>query len=163
MSSVTNPISEAVRGLAQSLAEVAGGNYLGSREDRDEMTFWVMPAAWRECAAHLQANGFVELSDLTAVDYLDRKPRFDVMAIFSSPELKEFVRLKAVVGEEQALDSLTPLWSGANWFEREVFDLFGIPFNDHPDLRRILLPEDYHGHPLRKDFPVTGPASSLFR
>ena len=163
MSTLSQPISETVRGLTQSLSEVAGANYLGSREDRDEMTFWVMPSAWRASAAHLQSHGFVELSYLTAVDYLDRDPRFDVMAIFSSPELKEFVRLKAVVGEDQPLDSLTPLWSGASWFEREVFDLFGISFNDHPDLRRILLPEDYHGYPLRKDFPVTGPASSLFR
>ncbi len=163
MTTVNRPISDTVKALAQSLAQVAGADYLGSREDRDEMTFWVMPAAWRASAAHLQAQGFVELSDLTAVDYLDRSPRFDVMAIFTSPTLKEYVRLKAVVGEDQPLDSLTPLWSGSNWFEREVFDLFGIVFTDHPDLRRLLLPEDYHGHPLRKDFPVTGPASSLFR
>ncbi len=163
MSTVTKPISDTVRDLTKTLAEVAGQNYLGSREDRDELTLWVMPAAWRESAAHLQAQGFVDLSDLTAVDYLDRDPRFDVMAILSSPELKEFVRLKAVVKDEQPLDSLTPLWSGASWFEREVYDLFGIVFDGHPDLRRILLPEDYHGHPLRKDFPVTGPASSAFR
>ena len=127
------------------------------------MTFWVMPAAWRDAARHLREKGFVDLLDLTAVDYLDRDPRFDVMIILSSLELKEFVRLKAVVAEEQSLDSLTSLWPGASWFEREVFDLFGIEFNEHPDLRRLLLPPDYHGHPLRKDFPVTGPASSLFR
>jgi NADH-quinone oxidoreductase subunit C len=122
-----------------------------------------MPAAWRQAASYLREQGFVELNDLTAVDYLDREPRFDVMAILMSPTLKEFVRLKTVVGEEQPVDSLTPLWSGANWFEREVYDLFGIEFAEHPDLRRLLLPPDYHGHPLRKDFPVTGPASSLFR
>ncbi len=156
-------ISDDVRQLATGLANLAGPNYLGSREDRGEMTFWVMPASWRDSARFLQEQGFVELSDLTAVDYLDRDPRFDVMAIFTSPTLKEFVRLKAVVGEDQALDSLTPLWPGASWFEREVYDLFGIRFGGHPDLRRILLPNDYHGHPLRKDFPVTGPASSLFR
>lgn len=156
-------ISETVRSLAQSLGALAGTGYLGSREDRGEMTFWVMPTVWRESAAHLQEQGFVELLDLTAVDYLDREPRFDVMAIMNSPSLKEFVRLKTIVNEEQAVDSLTPLWSGASWFEREVFDLFGISFSDHPDLRRLLLPPDYHGHPLRKDFPVTGPASSLFR
>lgn len=160
---MTSTISDTVRNLAQGLASAAGANYLGSREDRDEMTFWVMPAAWRDSAAFLREQGFVELSDLTAVDYLDREPRFDVMAILLSPELKEFVRLKAVVAEDQPLDSLTPLWKGSSWFEREVYDLFGIEFNDHPDMRRILLPADYHGHPLRKDFPVTGPASSLFR
>lgn len=159
----TSPISDSVRALTESLAKVAGASYLGSREDRGEMTFWVLPAAWRESASHLREQGFVELSDLTAVDYLDRDPRFDVMAILSSPTLREFVRLKAVLGEDQPLDSLTSLWSGSNWFEREIYDLFGIEFNDHPDLRRILLPVDYHGYPLRKDFPVTGPASSLFR
>jgi NADH-quinone oxidoreductase subunit C len=156
-------ISDAVRGLATSLATAAGPDYLGSREDRGEMTYWVMPRSWRNAAGHLKEQGFLELTDLTAVDYLDRTPRFDVMAIFSSPTLKEFVRLKTVVDEDQAVDSLTPLWSGASWFEREVYDLFGIEFQDHPDLRRLLLPADYHGHPLRKDFPVTGPASSLFR
>ena len=158
-----NAISDTERELAQSLAGVAGTNYLGSREDRGELTLWVMPAAWRAAARHLQEKGFVDLLDLTAVDYLDRDPRFDVMAILSSFELKEFVRLKAVVAEDQALDSLTPIWPGSSWFEREVFDLFGIEFNGHPDLRRLLMPPDYHGHPLRKDFPVTGPASSLFR
>ena len=156
-------ISDTVRALAPTLAGAAGPHYLGSREDREEMTYWVMPEAWRDAAGHLQEQGFVELADLTAVDYLDREPRFDVMAIFSSPSLKEFVRLKTLVREDQPVDSLTPLWSGASWFEREVYDLFGIEFNDHPDLRRLLLPPDYHGHPLRKDFPVTGPASSLFR
>lgn len=156
-------LSDTVRELAQNLAGAVGASYLGSREDRGEMTLWVMPSTWREAVRFLHAQGFVELSDLTAVDYLDRDPRFDVMAILLSPTLKEFVRLKTVVGEDQAVDSLTPIWPGASWFEREVYDLFGIAFNDHPDLRRILLPSDYHGHPLRKDFPVTGPASSLFR
>lgn len=157
-------MSDQVRALAGELSQVAGEHYLGSREDRDEMTFWVRPAAWRETARFLQQEkGFVELSDLTAVDYLDRQPRFDLMIILTSPTLKEFIRLKTILDEGQPVDSLTPLWSGANWFEREVFDLFGIEFAEHPDLRRLLLPPDYHGHPLRKDFPVTGPASSLFR
>jgi NADH-quinone oxidoreductase subunit C len=160
---MTGTISDTVRALAQGLAQAAGPHYLGSREDRDEMTFWVLPPAWRSSADFLRGQGFVELSDLTAVDYLDRQPRYDAMAILSSPSLKEYVRLKAVLAEDQPLDSLAPLWSGADWFEREVYDLFGIEFTDHPDLRRILLPQDYHGHPLRKDFPVTGPASSLFR
>ncbi len=156
-------VSEQIRELVPKLTELCAENFLGTREDRGEMTFWVMPPVWRESARLLQKEGFVELSDLTAVDYLDREPRFDLMVILSSPELGEFVRLKTVLDEDQVVDSLTPLWSGANWFEREVFDMFGIPFHEHPDQRRILLPEDYQGHPLRKDFPVTGPASSLFR
>lgn len=156
-------VSEQIRELVPRLSELFGENFLGSREDRGEMTYWVMPSVWRSAAELLQKEGFVELSDLTAVDYLDREPRFDLMGIFSSPELREFVRLKTVLEEEQPVESLTPLWSGANWFEREVYDMFGIKFIDHPDQRRILLPEDYQGYPLRKDFPVTGPASSLFR
>lgn len=156
-------ISEDVRNLGTSLASLVGEQYLGSREDRGEMTFWVMPGAWRQAHQHLYGLGFRELSDLTALDYLDRDPRFDVMSIVTSFSLKEFVRLKTVLHEDQSLESLTPVWSGSNWFEREVFDLFGISFSEHPDLRRILLPDDYTGHPLRKDFPVTGPASSLFR
>lgn len=157
-------ITDEVRSLGELLAKELEPNYLGSREDRDEMTFWVMPAAWLSAARLLKEEGFVELSDFTALDYLDRDPRFDVMAILTKPGSPEqFLRLKAVVREDEALDSLTPLWVGANWFEREVYDLFGVPFKGHPDLRRILMPADYEGYPLRKDFPITGPASSLFR
>lgn len=158
-----NIISDQIRELTPLLSETFGESFLGVREDRQEMTFWVLPGVWRAASELLQSKGFVELSDLTAVDYLDREPRFDVMAILSSPSLKEFVRLKAVLDEDEPIDSLTPLWSGASWFEREVYDMFGIDFTGHPDQRRILLPEDYTGHPLRKDFPVTGPASSVFR
>ena len=154
---------EEIRSHGDKLSSMLGSDYLGSREDREEMTFWVMPNAWRQSAAYLQGSGFQDLSDLTAVDYLDRDPRYDVMAIFTSHTQKAYLRLKTVLAEDQSVDSLIPLWSGANWFEREIFDLFGIEFNEHPDQRRILLPDDYTGHPLRKDFPVTGPASSLFR
>ena len=159
----TSTISIEMRQLGTELSQKFGENFLGSREDRDELTFWVMPSAWREAARFLKDQGFDHLSDLTAVDYLDREPRFDLMAILASHPTCSFVRLKTVLDEEQAADSLTPVWTGANWFEREVFDLFGILFTDHPDLKRILLPADYTGHPLRKDDPVTGPASSHFR
>ncbi len=150
---------------AKRLAEVLGDELLGWREDRGEVTVWVAPPRWLESAQLLRdEQGFVRLSDLTAVDYLDREPRFDVSAILMDPSLPEDLRLKTLVPEEEPeLETLTGLWSGANWFEREIWDLFGIRFRGHPDLKRILLPADYQGHPLRKDYPVTGPATSVYR
>jgi NADH-quinone oxidoreductase subunit C len=95
------------------------------------------------------------LSDLTAVDRLGRRPRFDVVYHLYSLEKNHRVRLKVGVDEDESVPSVTSVWGNANWFEREVFDLFGIKFTDHPDLRRILMPDDWEGHPLRKDFPLT--------
>jgi NADH-quinone oxidoreductase subunit C len=95
------------------------------------------------------------LSDLCGVDYLERKPRFDVVYNLYSIEKNHRVRLKVQVDEGEIVPSVTSVWSGANWFEREAFDMFGIKFDGHPDLRRILMPEDWEGHPLRKDFPLT--------
>lgn len=159
----TTTISSEMRELGTNLSKEFGENFLGSREDRDELTFWVMPSVWRDAAEFVCEAGFNHLSDLTAVDYLDRDPRFDVMAIMASHESCTYIRLKTVVAEDESVDSLVPIWPGANWFEREIYDLFGIEFLGHPQLKRILLPEDYTGHPLRKDYPVTGPAGSVFR
>lgn len=156
-------VTDDMRQLAKQFTERFQENFLGSREDRDELTYWVMPASWRDAAEFLRDQGFDHLSDLTAVDYLDRSPRFDVMAIFSNQRACAYLRLKTVVDLGEPVDSLTPIWTGACWFEREIFDLFGIEFTDNPDQRRILLPKDYQGHPLRKDYPVTGPVGSLFR
>ncbi len=98
---------------------------------------------------------FNYLSDLTAVDRLGREPRFDVIYHLYSISRNHRVRLKVEVDDNKDVPSVTPVWSGANWFEREVFDLFGVSFENHPDLRRILMPDDWEGHPLRKDFPLT--------
>jgi len=95
------------------------------------------------------------LSDLCGVDWPEREPRFDVVYNLYSIEKNHRVRLKVQVDEGESVPSVTSVWSGANWFEREVFDMFGIRFDGHPDLRRILMPEDWEGHPLRKDFPLT--------
>jgi NADH-quinone oxidoreductase subunit C len=96
------------------------------------------------------------LMDLTAVDYMDRKPqRFEVVYHFYSSSHNHRVRIKIPVGEEDCLvDSLVSLYKSANWFEREVWDLYGIKFQGHPNLKRILLYEGFKGHPLRKDYPV---------
>ncbi len=95
------------------------------------------------------------LSDLTAVDHLSRKPRFDVIYHLYSLDKNHRLRLKVEVEEGASVPSVTSIWCAANWLEREVFDMFGIRFDNHPDLRRILMPEDWISHPLRKDFPLT--------
>jgi NADH-quinone oxidoreductase subunit C len=98
---------------------------------------------------------FNVLIDITAIDFPERNPRFDVVYQFLSLPFSRRVRLKVPVGgAEPVLDSLTPLWGSANWLEREVWDMFGIRFAGHPDLKRILMYEEFEGHPLRKDYPI---------
>jgi len=128
--------------------------------DRNELTVYVPKAAIREACALLRDNPncpFNLLSDVTCVDWYPSEPRFEVIYHLYSISKKERVRLKVKLdGESPVIDSVTPLWRGANFFEREVFDLFGVRFTGHPYLRRILMPEDWEGHPLRKDYPVEG-------
>ncbi len=99
------------------------------------------------------------LKDLCGVDYLGKKSvRFEVVYTLYSMRHKHMIRIKAEVPEDECeIDSVVSIWRGADWHERECYDLFGIKFRGHPDLRRILLPEDWEGHPLRKDYPVQGP------
>ena len=99
---------------------------------------------------------FDHLADLTAVDWLKKKtPRFEVVYNLYSIRHREYLRVKAQVPEEDPrIASVTPIWKVANWFEREVYDMFGIVFEGHPDLRRLLMPEDWEGFPLRKDYPL---------
>jgi len=126
--------------------------------DRQELTLWIEPASIREACELLRSDpGFDFLSDVTAVDWYPSEPRYEVVYHLLSIARKERLRLKVkLAGEDPCLDSLTPVWPSANYFEREVFDLFGIRFDGHPHLRRILMPEDWEGHPLRKDYPVEG-------
>jgi NADH-quinone oxidoreductase subunit C len=99
----------------------------------------------------------VRLSSVTAVDRYPSEPRFEVVYHLHSIEHNERLRLKCrIPGENPEIASVTSVWRSADWYEREVFDLFGIRFAGHPDLRRIMLPEDWEGHPLRKDYPITG-------
>jgi NADH-quinone oxidoreductase subunit C len=98
---------------------------------------------------------FDTLVDITAVDYLGRKPRFDIVYHLLSLPLRRRIRIKVRVDDgEPGVASLTGLWGSANWLEREVWDMFGIRFSGHPDLKRILLYEEFEGHPLRKDYPI---------
>ena len=97
------------------------------------------------------------LIDLCGVDFFPESPRFEVVYFLYSMKKQQRLRLKIKVGESESVSSVESIWKAANWLEREVYDLFGIPFDNHPDLRRILLWDGYEGHPLRKDFPVEGP------
>ncbi|HTR65513.1 MAG TPA: NADH-quinone oxidoreductase subunit C [Terriglobales bacterium] len=132
----------------------------GAKFDREEMSLYVDRPFLREACMLLRDNPscpFNFLSDVTCVDWYPSEPRFEVIYhLFSIPK-KERVRLKVKLsGEAPAVESVTSVWPAANYFEREVFDLFGIRFTGHPYLRRILMPEDWEGYPLRKDYPVEG-------
>jgi NADH-quinone oxidoreductase subunit C len=120
----------------------------------------VAPAHWRAVAQFLRDDPVTALNmfiDLTCVDRLGRTPRFDVVLHLYSVDKKHRVRLLGGVSEEDpSIDSLVALWPGANWFEREAYDLYGVRFVGHPDLRRILMYPEFVGHPLRKDFPKEG-------
>ena len=99
--------------------------------------------------------GFAFLAELTAVDFWPREPRFEVVYLLVSLEHRTRLRLKVRLhGNDAHIASATPIWPAANWLEREVWDLFGIAFDGHPDPRRLLMPEDWEGSPLRKDYPV---------
>ena len=106
------------------------------------------------------ALSFDHLKDLCGVDYLNKKEvRFEVVYNLYSIRHHHMIRLRAEVPEnDPTIESVTPIWAGANWHERECFDMFGIRFKGHPDMRRILMPEDWEGYPLRKDYPLKGPA-----
>lgn len=110
-----------------------------------------------EFLAREASLGFTFLSDISAVDRFPIEPRFEVNYHLLSMARRERVRIKVRLhGADATLPTVTGIWTTANWHEREIFDLFGIRFDGHPDLRRILMPEDWEGHPLRKDYPVEG-------
>lgn len=132
----------------------------GAKFDRDEMTISVDRSNLREACALLRDEAscaFNFLSDVTCVDWFPAEPRFEVVYHLLSIPKKERVRLKVKLDSSTpVVESVTPVWPAANYFEREVFDLFGIRFSGHPYLVRLLMPEDWEGHPLRKDYPVEG-------
>ena len=152
-----NPDSHPV---LQKLTEFAPGVCGGTTTFRGELTLYIQPAGLlRVCEFLRNAPGlqFQFLADLTALDLYPNEPRFELVYHLLSFETAERLRLKVrVSGEDARINSLVPVWPSAGAFEREVFDLFGIVFEGHPYLRRIFLPEDWEGHPLRKDYPTEG-------
>ncbi len=124
-----------------------------------ELTIWVIPASIPNFVEFLRTNAscqFTQMIDITAVDYPEREKRFELVYHFLSMVLNQRIRIKADISDGENAPSITDIHPSANWFEREVFDMYGIKFSGHPDLRRLLTDYGFTGHPLRKDFPTTG-------
>jgi NADH-quinone oxidoreductase subunit C len=131
--------------------------FTDARFDFGELTLSIAATEIRAACCTVQAAGYNFFEDMTAVDWFPASPRFQLSYHILSHAFKERIRLRVMLDESELIvDSITPVWAGANFYEREVFDLFGIHFAGHPDLRRILMPDDWQGHPLRKDYPVEG-------
>jgi len=128
-----------------------------AKHDRGELTLTVPRESIVAACQAVKQAGYNFFEDVTAVDWYPSEPRFQISYSILSHSLKRRLRLVVrLAGDDAAVDSITGIWPAANFYEREVFDLFGIHFGGHPNLRRIMMPEDWNGHPLRKDYPVEG-------
>ena len=162
---ITNPATpeacfgkEAVTAALADHAAIKGLDALivDAKWDRQELTLTVAPDTIIAAAKAAQAAGYNFLEDVTAVDWYPTEPRFQISYSILSFGLKQRIRLVARIAEGQSIDSITSVWPSANFYEREVFDLFGVHFGGHPRLTRIMMPDNWEGHPLRKDYPVEG-------
>jgi NADH-quinone oxidoreductase subunit C len=149
--------------IAEKIKEIFPDEVLEIKEFRGQVAVTLRKNRILDISRYLHDDPelyFDYLIDVCGVDYLGKKDkRFEVVYQLYSIRHRCALRLKAEVPEEDpSIDSVTSVWIGANWHEREAFDLYGIKFNGHPDLRRILMPEDWEGYPLRKDYPLKGPA-----
>jgi len=145
--------------LAQELREAHADSVLDTEHFRGKAALSVAPQAIREVLEHLRGKGFSFLASVHGVDYFPHEPRLGVH--YELLDMKEVDRLTVklrVPLDEPHVPSVTPQWPTADHQEREVYDMFGVIFDEHPDLRRILMPEDYEGHPQRRDFPMGGEA-----
>jgi len=142
-----NPVAAALNDLATT-----------AKIDFNELTVEIAPENIVEAMRRLKQDlKFERLTTVTGVDRYPAEPRFEVVYHLQSVSRKERLRIKArISGEHPEIDSVCGVYRSANWYERETFDLFGVVFRHHPDLTRIMLPQDWEGHPLRKDVPVTG-------
>ncbi len=147
--------------VLEKLQAKLGSAVLETHSHLGDDTAVVAPDVWRAACEMLRDDPALDFDlfvDLCAVDFPDREPRFEVVLHLYSVGKRHRVRLKTRVGnaegEHTELESIVPVWSGANWFERETFDMMGIVFRGHPDLRRILMYPEFEGHPLRKDYPA---------
>ena len=150
--------------IRQAIEDAHPGTVVEGYEHRSETTLVIWPEQIRSVALFLRDAGlwrFALLADIAGVDWPGREKRFEVVYNLYSVANHLRLRLKVRVAENEPVPSVVSVWSSANWHEREVFDMFGVTFTDHPDLRRILMPEDWQGHPQRKDYPLEGPGELL--
>ncbi len=152
-------MSEALQELGAHVEARRGEDVLSCHLANGELTIEVAPAGITGFVEFLKTDSrcrFSTLIDITAVDYPARAKRFDVVYHFLSMYQNHRIRVKCAIREDESIASVTSVHKSAGWFEREVFDMFGILFTGHPDLRRILTDYGFRGHPLRKDFPTSG-------
>jgi NADH-quinone oxidoreductase subunit C len=145
--------------LGDTIKAALPGSVTGAAVAFDQLTLSIDAAKVVEVVRHLRddpALRFVSFIDVTAVDYPGREKRFDVVYHLLSPTLNERIRLRAEASETTQVPSIIEVFPGADWFERECYDLYGVIFTGHPDMRRLLTDYGFDGHPLRKDFPLTG-------
>ncbi len=150
---------EQLEKVGQSIRDGLGGSVLGYEIVRGELTVHAKAANIVKVASYLRDATpcqFACFIDITAIDWPSREKRFDVVYHFLSPRLNQRVRVKVQTDETTPVPSIIGVFRGADWFEREAYDLYGVLFTGHPDMRRILTDYGFEGHPLRKDFPLTG-------
>ena len=141
---------------AAGIEDRNGSWITGGTVHQGQLALYVEPSSILDVCRYMKSAGF-RLSGITGVDWFPLEPRFEVVYLLHSIATNERIRLKCKLsGESPELDSVTPVWEGANWYERETWDLFGVQFRNHPNLTRIMMPDTWEGHPLRKDFPVHG-------
>lgn len=152
-------MSEELQELGAHIELRRSGDVVSWAVSHDELTIKILPTAILAFVEFLKADAtcrFSTLVDITAVDYPERSERFDIVYHFLSMYQNQRIRISVPVREGELVPSITGVHPSANWFEREVFDMFGIMFSGHPDLRRLLTDYGFRGYPLRKDFPTTG-------
>ncbi len=152
-------MDESLEKLGETIAGALAGAVIGHWVKNGELTIEAARSDIVKVVTFLRDDErcqFVSFIDVTAVDWPAREWRFDVVYHFLSPKLNRRVRVKIETGEDTPVASIIGVFPGADWFEREVYDLYGVLFTGHPDMRRILTDYGFEGHPLRKDFPLTG-------
>jgi NADH-quinone oxidoreductase subunit C len=152
-------MDEALHQHAETIADALKGSLLGRSIQHGELTVTIEPGDIVAAVKVLRDDArcqYFSIIDVTAIDWPSRERRFDVVYHFLSPIHNRRIRVKIEVGESTPVPSIIEVFPGADWFEREVYDLYGVPFTGHPDMRRLLTDYGFEGHPLRKDFPLTG-------
>jgi NADH-quinone oxidoreductase subunit C len=149
-------LRDQLQALSAKISAGLGAAVLSADIAYDELTVVFDAAQWIPALTFLRDNGFVCFIDLTAVDWPAREKRFEVVVHLLDPKANLRIRVKCLTDETQPVESSVNVWPAADWFEREAYDMYGVLFAGHPDLRRMLTDYGFDGHPLRKDFPMSG-------